>query len=93
MPDARPGWPHCAAARRCSARWAACWASSASRLPISSPAAVNELVGKLMTLLIDLRAESRKKKDFATADTIRKRLGEIGVVLEDRPGGTEWTVG
>ncbi len=56
------------------------------------PGGDNELVGKLMNLLIDLRAESRKKKDFATADSIRKRLGEIGVVLEDRPGGTEWTV-
>ena len=52
----------------------------------------NELAGKLMGLLIELRAESRKKKDFATADQIRKRLAEIGVVLEDRPGGTEWTV-
>jgi cysteinyl-tRNA synthetase len=52
----------------------------------------DELVGKLMDLLIELRAEVRKKKDFATADTIRKRLGEIGVLLEDRPGGTEWSV-
>ena len=56
------------------------------------PGGDNELVSKLMSLLIDLRAESRKKKDFATADTIRKRLGEIGVVLEDRPSGTEWSV-
>ncbi len=54
--------------------------------------AKDELVGKLMGLLIELRAEARKKKDFATSDQIRKRLGEIGVVLEDRPGGTEWTV-
>ena len=55
------------------------------------PGGGDELVGKLMNLLINLRTESRKKKDFATADAIRKRLGEIGVVLEDRPGGTEWT--
>jgi cysteinyl-tRNA synthetase len=60
--------------------------------PVEKQAGNNELVGKLMGLLIELRAESRKKKDFATADQIRKRLGEIGVVLEDRPGGTEWTV-
>jgi cysteinyl-tRNA synthetase len=60
--------------------------------PEKSPEGNNELTGKLMGLLIELRAESRKKKDFATADLIRKRLGEIGVVLEDRPGGTEWSV-
>ncbi len=52
----------------------------------------NELVGKLMELMLELRADARKKKDFATADQIRKRLTEIGVILEDRPGGTEWTV-
>jgi cysteinyl-tRNA synthetase len=60
--------------------------------PEKQPGGNNELVGKLMGLVIELRAESRKKKDFATADLIRKRLTEIGVILEDRPGGTEWTV-
>ena len=44
-----------------------------------------------MKLLIDLRAEARKKKDFATADRIRNGLAEIGVTLEDRAGGTEWS--
>jgi cysteinyl-tRNA synthetase len=64
------------------------------RKPPPEPAAATSdgLVGKLMLLLIDLRAEARKKKDFATADQIRKRLTEIGVTLEDRPSGTEWTV-
>jgi cysteinyl-tRNA synthetase len=51
----------------------------------------DSLVDPLMQLLIDVRANARKNKDFATADTIRKRLTEIGIVLEDRPGGTEWT--
>jgi cysteinyl-tRNA synthetase len=50
----------------------------------------DDLVGKLMTLLIELRAEARKKKDFPTSDRIRNGLAEIGVALEDRPGGTEW---
>ena len=44
-----------------------------------------------MKLLIDLRADSRKKKDFATADRIRTGLTDIGVTLEDRTGGTEWS--
>jgi cysteinyl-tRNA synthetase len=52
------------------------------------------VVPKLMQLLIDLRAEARAKKDFATGDTIRNRLGEIGITLEDRKGGaTEWRIG
>ncbi|MBN2216115.1 MAG: cysteine--tRNA ligase [Pirellulales bacterium] len=62
------------------------------RKPVEPPGGGDdELVEGLMRLLIDLRAESRKKKDFATADQIRNRLAELGVTLEDRPGGTEWT--
>ncbi len=52
----------------------------------------DELIGKLMDLMIELRAAARKNKDFATADRIRDALGEIGITLEDRPGGTEWTL-
>jgi cysteinyl-tRNA synthetase len=51
----------------------------------------DSLTPKLMQFLIQLRADSRAKKDFATADSIRKGLTEIGVTLEDRAGGTEWT--
>lgn len=52
----------------------------------------DELVGKLMKLFIELRAEARKSKNFAVADGVRKGLAEIGVVLEDRPDGTTWSV-
>jgi cysteinyl-tRNA synthetase len=52
----------------------------------------NALVDKLMGLVIELRAGARGKKDFATADRIRDVLTELGITLEDRPGGTEWTV-
>ena len=44
----------------------------------------------LMRILIDLRAQARKDKDWATADMIRDRLAEVGVALEDRPEGTTW---
>ncbi|MGO8751633.1 MAG: cysteine--tRNA ligase [Thermoguttaceae bacterium] len=50
------------------------------------------LVGKLLALLIEVRADARKAKNFAAADKVRSRLAEIGVTLEDRPSGTEWTI-
>ncbi|MCC7085261.1 MAG: cysteine--tRNA ligase [Pirellulales bacterium] len=61
------------------------------RQPIEQKAAADDaLVGQLVDLLIELRQNARKNKDFATGDRIRNRLGEIGIALEDRPGGTEW---
>jgi cysteinyl-tRNA synthetase len=41
-------------------------------------------------LLVELRAELRKAKQFALADMVRARLGELGVALEDGPQGTRW---
>lgn len=58
--------------------------------PARASAGQDDLVEGLMRLLIDLRAESRQAKNFAMADQIRRRLGELGVTLEDRPGGTGW---
>jgi cysteinyl-tRNA synthetase len=53
----------------------------------------DELVDGLMRLLLDLRKEARQAKNFALADQIRNRLGELGVTLEDRAGGTDWRRG
>jgi cysteinyl-tRNA synthetase len=64
------------------------------REPVTAAPAENDsLVGGLMQLLMDLRAEARKGKNFALADQIRQRLGQLGVTLEDRPGGTGWRIG
>jgi cysteinyl-tRNA synthetase len=41
-------------------------------------------------LLIELRAELRKAKQFALADEVRARLGKLGIMLEDSPQGTRW---
>jgi cysteinyl-tRNA synthetase len=41
-------------------------------------------------LLIELRAELRKAKQFALADMVRSRLTDLGVTLEDTPQGTRW---
>jgi cysteinyl-tRNA synthetase len=43
---------------------------------------------KLIEQQIQLRNDARAKKDFSTADTIRKELAKQGIILEDRPDGT-----
>jgi cysteinyl-tRNA synthetase len=58
----------------------------------AQPTGHADLVARLMGLLVDLRTEARARRDFATADRIRKGLAERGVTLEDRPGGTEWSL-
>ncbi len=50
----------------------------------------SKLTEQLLDLLITLRAEARVRKDYALADSIRDRLSEIGIVLEDTPDGTFW---
>jgi cysteinyl-tRNA synthetase len=61
--------------------------------PVKELSADSHLANGLMQLLIDLRAEARRSKNFAVADQIRKRLADLGVTIEDRPGGTGWRVG
>ena len=41
--------------------------------------------------LIEQRTEARKAKDFKTADQIRDKLKEMGIILEDTPQGVKWT--
>ncbi len=60
--------------------------------PASSAGASDALVGGLIQLLIDVRQEARKAKNFAMGDLIRSRLAALGVTLEDRPGGTGWRI-
>lgn len=65
----------------------------------------DKLLSGVMQLVIELRNNLRaqaklitdktdptKKMLFAQTDLIRLRLGELGVVLEDRPAGTSWRV-
>jgi cysteinyl-tRNA synthetase len=47
---------------------------------------------KLMDILLNLRQEARKAKNYAQADAIRNQLAEAGVVIEDTPQGPKWKV-
>lgn len=48
------------------------------------------LADGLMRLILEIRAESRAKKDWGTADKIRNTLTELGVVIEDTAQGPRW---
>jgi cysteinyl-tRNA synthetase len=48
------------------------------------------MIDELVKINIEQRSEARKRKDFSAADAIRAKLEEAGIVLEDKPGGTEW---
>ena len=41
--------------------------------------------------LIQKRSNARKEKDFKTADEIRDKLKEMGIILEDTPQGVKWS--
>ncbi len=49
-----------------------------------------ELIEKLMELIIELRREFRERKDFATSDKLRAELRRLGITLEDTPEGMRW---
>jgi len=49
-----------------------------------------DLSGKFVDLLLVVREEARKRKDFAQADQIRKRLSELGIEIQDTQDGAVW---
>ncbi|MFP4604319.1 MAG: cysteine--tRNA ligase [Bacteroidales bacterium] len=50
----------------------------------------SQLTGELIELLLNLRLEAKKRKDFETADKIRDALIEKGIVVKDTKDGFEW---
>ena len=50
----------------------------------------NELVNKLMNIIISIRQDARSAKNWAVADKIRDELKAAGIILEDTPQGVKW---
>nr|WP_293832592.1 cysteine--tRNA ligase [uncultured Phascolarctobacterium sp.] len=46
---------------------------------------------ELVEMLIAMRQDARKNKNYALADELRNKLSEIGIVLQDTPQGVKWS--
>ncbi len=52
--------------------------------------ASDDALDSVMGILIDIRAELRKRKAYDLADMIRDRLTEAGIQIEDSSSGAKW---
>ncbi len=50
----------------------------------------DELLNKVVGLVLELRQEAKNNKDWATSDRIRKELAQIGIQVKDRKDGFDW---
>ena len=55
-------------------------------------AASTEPFEKAIDLLLQIRAEAKARKDWATSDLIRNRMAEIGFEVKDKKDGVEWSL-
>jgi len=51
-----------------------------------------DTLGKVMELVLDLRAQARAEKNWGMSDKLRDGLAAAGVVVKDGKEGTEWGV-
>ena len=52
----------------------------------------NEILDKLISLLLTTRNEAKQNKDWATADKIRDELNSYGIAIKDTKDGSEWEI-
>ena len=56
----------------------------------ASEGAGSGVLDGLMSLILDIRADSREKKDWGTSDKIRDTLKELEITVKDGKEGTTW---
>lgn len=52
----------------------------------------SNLTADLINMLLTMRMDAKKNKDFATSDRIRDELNKIGVIVKDRKDGFDWEI-
>ena len=50
------------------------------------------ILPNVMELILNLRQEAKKNKDFALSDHIRDELGKIGIIVKDKKDGSDWEI-
>ena len=58
----------------------------------NSNSAKSEVLDGLISLALEQRNAARARKDFAASDAIRDSLTALGIIIEDTPTGSRWTV-
>ena len=51
-----------------------------------------EAFEKAVNMLLEMRQEAKRNKDWATSDKIRDDLTKAGFVIKDTPTGFEWSL-
>ncbi|MBP7077714.1 MAG: cysteine--tRNA ligase [Bacteroidales bacterium] len=51
-----------------------------------------QMLGKVVDLLLELRVEAKNNKNYALSDQIRNELNKLGIVVRDSKDGFEWEI-
>ena len=54
--------------------------------------ASEDKLGDLVEMLVEIRSEAKNAKNYALSDSIRDRLGELGILLKDSKEGTTYSI-
>jgi len=52
----------------------------------------DEKLSEVMSMVLNLRTDAKKNKDFATSDKIRNNLKELGITVKDTREGSSWEI-
>lgn len=52
----------------------------------------NDALENVMQILLEIRKQSKEKKDFATSDAIRNKLADAKIQIKDGKDGASWSI-